>query len=92
MQAERNEELAEEKKKFEEWKAMNARSAELFEQTIRNNGWKKCPNCSAVIDRTEGCDHMTCKVCKCAFCYVCGQYNASNPTSRGDCGTRCKNK
>ena len=40
MQAERNEQIAEEKKKFEEWKGMNARASELFEELVRKNGWK----------------------------------------------------
>lgn len=89
IQAERNQELEEERRKFEEWKAVNARAAELFEELVKRNGWKKCPHCTAVIERTAGCDHMTCQKCRCAFCFVCGKYNAANPTSRGDCGSTC---
>jgi IBR domain, a half RING-finger domain len=32
---------------------------------------KQCPNCKMNYERTAGCDHITCKVCKHEFCYVC---------------------
>lgn len=88
QQIERMQEIAEERKKFEQWQVLNARANELFEESLVRNGWKRCPNCTAVIEKNEGCDHMTCKKCKCNFCFVCGKYNSSNPTSRGDCGSR----
>jgi hypothetical protein len=40
MQAARNEQLAEEKQKFEAWKALNEQSTKLFEEEITRNGWK----------------------------------------------------
>ncbi len=33
-------------------------------------GWKTCPKCSQVVERTEGCLHMTCR-CKAEWCYAC---------------------
>jgi len=33
-------------------------------------GWKRCPACGRFIERTQGCNHMTC-LCKKEFCYVC---------------------
>jgi hypothetical protein len=33
-------------------------------------GWKTCPKCSQVVERTEGCLHMTCR-CKAQWCYSC---------------------
>jgi hypothetical protein len=33
-------------------------------------GWKSCPNCKAVLERTEGCLHMTCR-CGAEWCYSC---------------------
>eukprot|EP01065_Artemidia_motanka_P012580 TRINITY_DN1693_c1_g1_i2.p1 TRINITY_DN1693_c1_g1~~TRINITY_DN1693_c1_g1_i2.p1 ORF type:complete len:2170 (+),score=642.71 TRINITY_DN1693_c1_g1_i2:227-6511(+) len=32
---------------------------------------RPCPRCGAQVSRTEGCPHMTCKVCKFEFCYDC---------------------
>ncbi|KAF8382377.1 hypothetical protein PRIPAC_71519, partial [Pristionchus pacificus] len=31
----------------------------------------KCPKCSALMQRSEGCNHMTC-ACGMEFCYCCG--------------------
>lgn len=31
----------------------------------------KCPNCKTPISKTEGCDHMTCQICRTEFCYYC---------------------
>ncbi|XP_054838964.1 E3 ubiquitin-protein ligase RNF217 isoform X2 [Eublepharis macularius] len=34
---------------------------------------QKCPKCKIHIQRTEGCDHMTCSQCNTNFCYRCGE-------------------
>ena len=34
---------------------------------------KACPQCAATIERSEGCNHMTCTRCKHQFCWLCGQ-------------------
>ncbi|XP_013397941.1 uncharacterized protein LOC106164543 [Lingula anatina] len=34
---------------------------------------KRCPSCKIFIQRTTGCDHMTCSGCKTEFCYRCGE-------------------
>ncbi|RUO97103.1 hypothetical protein BC936DRAFT_140978 [Jimgerdemannia flammicorona] len=33
--------------------------------------WHRCPKCRALIERNQGCNHMTCR-CKAEFCYRCG--------------------
>ncbi|KAJ3043654.1 E3 ubiquitin-protein ligase rnf14 [Rhizophlyctis rosea] len=43
-----------------------------FETTVRQNKWKKCPSCSAVCEKIDGCNKMICKICSTTFCYVCG--------------------
>ena len=84
---------AEERRRFNEWRKLNARADELFEAAVRKmRNVRRCPHCKVVIERDGGCDHMTCRQCKCNFCLVCGRYDASNPTSRGDCGTRCSTR
>ncbi len=32
---------------------------------------KKCPNCSSNIQKTEGCNKMTCTQCQSNFCWLC---------------------
>ncbi|KAI1265036.1 hypothetical protein F5Y18DRAFT_386964 [Xylariaceae sp. FL1019] len=34
-------------------------------------GWKRCPNCSNVVQKNGGCDNMAC-TCGQNFCYSCG--------------------
>ncbi|OTA53318.1 hypothetical protein K449DRAFT_317933, partial [Hypoxylon sp. EC38] len=36
----------------------------------RENGWRRCPSCHAMIERRGGCYHMTC-LCSAQFCYIC---------------------
>lgn len=44
-----------------------------LDRWMRDVGARCCPKCNRPIQRTVGCDHMTC-VCKTEFCYVCGGY------------------
>ena len=37
----------------------------------RNFQFKRCTNCLFVVEKNEGCNHMTC-ACKYEFCYLCG--------------------
>ncbi|KAL2912501.1 hypothetical protein HK105_207990 [Polyrhizophydium stewartii] len=32
---------------------------------------QRCPNCEAVVEKSDGCNHMTCRVCNSHFCYLC---------------------
>ncbi|XP_004344962.2 hypothetical protein CAOG_06213 [Capsaspora owczarzaki ATCC 30864] len=32
---------------------------------------RPCPFCGQHIFKNEGCNHMTCKWCKCQFCWIC---------------------
>merc|ERR1712087_73260 len=44
-------------RRSERWKAIHTRS---------------CPACNTPIERSAGCDHMTCAVCHHEFCWRCG--------------------
>lgn len=33
--------------------------------------WRRCPRCRIVVERNEGCKHMTCR-CGHQFCFLCG--------------------
>lgn len=39
----------------------------------RGKGWQQCPNCSQIIEKTQGCPAMRCK-CGVFFCYACGRH------------------
>jgi hypothetical protein len=41
----------------------------------RSLGWKTCPFCSKMVERTEGCNSMTCRHlgCEKTFCYGCAK-------------------
>ena len=43
-----------------------------FNNLAKVNNWKFCPTCRHLVERTYGCDHMTC-VCGARFCYHCGK-------------------
>ena len=40
---------------------------------------QKCPLCRVYIQRSTGCNHMTCNRCNAEFCYQCGGIYASIP-------------
>ncbi|KAF7323970.1 RBR-type E3 ubiquitin transferase [Mycena kentingensis (nom. inval.)] len=33
--------------------------------------WRRCPNCSSLVELVSGCNHMTCR-CGTHFCFKCG--------------------
>ncbi|KAF7189660.1 putative E3 ubiquitin-protein ligase ARI10 [Pseudocercospora fuligena] len=41
-------------------------------ERAREEGWKICPRCRTVIEKAEGCNHITC-ACGAEFCYLCGE-------------------
>jgi hypothetical protein len=43
-----------------------------FDAYIKHSDGKYCPVCSHFVERTGGCDHMSC-ICGASFCYKCGQ-------------------
>jgi len=43
----------------------------MFEEWTKDHDVKKCPGCKAPIERSAGCNHMTCARCKTHICWVC---------------------
>ncbi|KAK9785439.1 hypothetical protein WJX73_010319 [Symbiochloris irregularis] len=41
------------------------------EELGAREGWRRCHNCRSMIERTYGCNHITC-LCGTEFCYRCG--------------------
>ncbi|KAK0411827.1 hypothetical protein QR680_005864 [Steinernema hermaphroditum] len=56
-------------RKYEDMLKRNGQSFHNSSKAHVANG-VKCPKCSGLIDRTEGCNHMTC-FCGFEFCYAC---------------------
>ncbi|KAK1221074.1 hypothetical protein PQX77_016121 [Marasmius sp. AFHP31] len=43
----------------------------LFDEWAKQHGVKHCPGCKIPIERTEGCNHVTCTRCQSHICWVC---------------------
>ena len=43
----------------------------LFKEWTSNNDVKSCPGCKVPIERSEGCNHMTCTRCQTHICWEC---------------------
>lgn len=55
------------------------RMDKMDKDLMQKKGWKPCPHCGHMVERTEGCDHMTCD-CGQDFCYACGaKYRGGMP-------------
>ncbi|KAK5086370.1 hypothetical protein LTR05_003538 [Lithohypha guttulata] len=48
------------------------RLAKLDRELMDKEGWKECPQCKNMIEKSDGCDHMICE-CGQEFCYQCGR-------------------
>uniref|UniRef100_A0A0A9ELG3 IBR domain-containing protein n=1 Tax=Arundo donax TaxID=35708 RepID=A0A0A9ELG3_ARUDO len=44
--------------------------------------WRRCPRCKYLVDKQEGCVHITCR-CGFEFCYGCGEQWAQS--GHGNC-------
>ncbi|TFK20253.1 hypothetical protein FA15DRAFT_673627 [Coprinopsis marcescibilis] len=42
----------------------------LNDEWAKNNGVKRCPSCTVLVFKVDGCNHMHCK-CGAHFCWVC---------------------
>ena len=51
------------------WAEKNASDSENANWILANT--KVCPKCKVAIEKNQGCNHMTCKMCKHEFCWIC---------------------
>ena len=47
------------------------RDTQRVEAMGRMAGWKRCPSCGHMIEKTDGCLHMKCTQCQTDFCWNC---------------------
>jgi len=47
-------------------------------------GAKSCPSCTRQTLKSGGCNHMTCQVCRCDWCWACGEQLATRGPSGED--------
>ena len=58
-----------------------------FENLKKKEGIKPCPKCSILIEKSIGCNHMTCinPICKHEFCWLCLQPYTEDHYKYGPC-------
>ncbi|KAI8607102.1 hypothetical protein BC830DRAFT_1087238 [Chytriomyces sp. MP71] len=44
-----------------------------FEETAATERWKRCPGCGIATAKNEGCNKMSCEICKTYWCFHCGR-------------------
>ena len=42
-----------------------------YQKWMEDNRFKPCPKCKIGIEKSEGCNHMTCRGCSTNFCWIC---------------------
>lgn len=65
----------------EEWhptKTCNKVKDKGYLQFLKQPQVKRCPHCKSTIQKIDGCNHMTCNVCKYEFCWVWGKIYTSD--------------
>jgi len=61
-----------------------------FANLARQERWRRCPKCSAMVELKFGCNHITC-VCRHHFCYQCGaDFEHTGGKYRCTGGSGCK--
>jgi hypothetical protein len=64
----------------------NAKLDKSMKEYAKNNFVKKCPKCSIITEKNNGCNHITCTKCGYQWCWLCNQeYNVNHFT-----GGKCK--
>ena len=50
-----------------------------------NNFVKKCPKCSIITEKNDGCNHITCTKCGYQWCWLCNQAYNIDHFNKGKC-------
>ncbi len=46
----------------------------MLQAMAYSDSMKPCPMCGVLIEKSDGCMHMACKMCKHNFCWQCGKF------------------
>jgi len=57
--------------KYQEWARENATADQRTDAALNAAGVKRCPRCKEGVQKTDGCNKMTCR-CGQFFCNICG--------------------
>jgi len=68
-------------KRVAAWQEKCSNESETANWILANT--KQCPKCSSRIEKNQGCNHMTCRVCQHNFCWVCDADWESHNASTG---------
>lgn len=44
-----------------------------------------CPKCKTKVEKSSGCNHMTCYICKFQWCWICGKTYSQYHFMEGKC-------
>ena len=58
---------------------------ERMNSRIFGENVKTCPKCKVIIEKNEGCNHMTCRRCHHEFCWKCMRDWANHPKNFYNC-------
>jgi hypothetical protein len=73
------------KRQAQKGKKKLTRAEKKAERYIKKNA-RPCPQCKTPIQKTEGCNHMTCQGCRYEFCWICmGRFTGYDHFSTGRC-------
>ncbi|KAL4453395.1 hypothetical protein ABPG74_017602 [Tetrahymena malaccensis] len=53
---------------YQQWKIENTQD---YRKDLEAQGFKFCPNCQIITQRTSGCNRIICTNCKISYCYLC---------------------
>ncbi|XP_031119433.1 E3 ubiquitin-protein ligase ARIH2-like isoform X2 [Ipomoea triloba] len=59
-------------KKFKKLNTQKKKEDAMVMTLAKKKHWQKCPQCKMLVEKSEGCIHMTCR-CNHQFCYRCGR-------------------
>jgi hypothetical protein len=64
---------------YQQWKKENGMADDKFQELVDTGVLKLCPHCNIRTQKTEGCNFMTCQLCKKPWCWQCGLTHAACP-------------
>ena len=63
----------------------NAKIDKSLIEFAKNNFVKKCPKCSIITEKNQGCNHITCTKCGYQWCWLCNEEYKVNHFKEGKC-------